>query len=152
MQKIRGPKSGPLICSLRCSSIPLRQPQHPEAARTQQRLQLPAAAPEHPHTAWTQHPNVFALRLCKSATCRQHLSAENKGSKIWTPFFCSLHCSSISLNNLNIPKQHVDSNVRSSFSLPTSSPQHPHTAWALKCVCPSALQIIDLPAASKCRK
>ena len=42
----------------------------------------PAAAPQHPHTAWTKQ----LIWLCKSSTCRQHLYAENKGSKVWTPY------------------------------------------------------------------
>ena len=108
-QKIRGPKSGTL--SAHWPHWPAAQCQ-PAASTSRSSTvdsnvrsplsRCPAAAPQHSDTAWTQHLNVFALRLCKSSTCRQHLNAEDDSG----PLICSLHCSSMSASNLNIPKQH----------------------------------------------
>lgn len=50
-------------------------------------------------------PKCVCPWLCKSSTCRQHLNAENKGSKIWTPYLLI----ALQLN-------------------PTQQPQHPEAA------------------------
>ena len=114
-------------CSLERSSISVSNLNIPKQHGIQQRLSSVSApsscTPTSSHSMDTAPINLFALWLCKSSAWRQHLNAGKKGSR----FICLLwHYSSISLSILNIPKQHVDSNVRSSFSpassgIPTSS-------------------------------
>ena len=79
MVKKRGPKSGPLICSLERSSISVSNLNIPKQHGIQQRLRpvsVPSSCtPTSSHSMDNTAPiNLFALWLCKSSACWQHLN------------------------------------------------------------------------------
>ena len=104
---------------------------------------------QHGHSTYCKCVCPFPLQIIEAPPRSKCQKIRGPKSGTLSAHWTAAQCQPATLTSRSST---VDSNVRSSFSLHSScTPSFSHSMHtAPKCVCPSALQIIDLPATSKC--